>query len=384
MNRMPVSAAAIPLIRPWLGGNEQTYLAEVLQRGQLAGGGPFGARCSERLAALTGARAVLLTGSATHAMELACLVSDLQPGDEVIMPSFTFASTANAVALRGAVPVFVDIREDTLNLDERLVEAAITSRTRMLLPVHYAGVACDMAALCKTAARHGLVVLEDAAHAIGAAWRGRPLGSIGNFGAFSFHHTKNLAVGEAGALLLNDPQYLDRAEIAWEKGTTRRKFARGEIDKYTWVDLGSSWLVGELVAAVLLAQLEALDTVTRLRCEAWQRYHDGFAPLERSGRVRRPVVPADCAHNGHIYFLLCRDPAERERLIADLAAQRITAAFHYIPLHSSPAGLRFGRTSGGMQVTDQLSARLVRLPLYAGITEAECARVIAAVEDSLG
>jgi dTDP-4-amino-4,6-dideoxygalactose transaminase len=375
---------SIPFVRPWLSGREHVYLTEALAGGQLGGDGPFGRRCAEQIARHVGAARVLMTGSATHAMEMAFLALDLAPGDEVIMPSFTFASTANAVALRGGVPVFVDIRPDTLNLDERLVEQAVTGRTRALLPVHYAGIGCAMDVLMDIAARRGLAVVEDAAHAIGATWRGRALGGIGALGALSFHQTKNLSAGEGGALLINDPALVERAEIIWEKGTNRRQFARGEVDRYTWVDLGSSYLASELVTAVLLAQLEAMDTITRLRLDAWQLYQDAFAALEQAGRICRPAVPADCVHNGHIYYLLCEDEAARSRLIASLKARGISAVFHYVPLHSSPAGRRLGRTPFPLQVTENQAARLVRLPIYAGITEAECQAVIGAVTESLG
>jgi dTDP-4-amino-4,6-dideoxygalactose transaminase len=375
---------SIPFVRPWLSGRELVYVNEALAGGQLGGDGPFGRRCAEQIARQVGSARVLITGSATHAMEMAFLALDLAPGDEVIMPSFTFASTANAVALRGAVPVFVDIRPDTLNLDERLVEQAVTDRTRALLPVHYAGIGCVMDVLMDIAARHGLAVVEDAAHAIGATWQGRALGGIGALGALSFHQTKNLSAGEGGALLINDPALVERAEIVWEKGTNRRQFARGEVDRYTWIDLGSSYLASELVTAVLLAQLEALDTITRLRLDAWRLYDEAFAPLERAGRVHRPVVPADCAHNGHIYYLLCEDEVARNRLIASLKSRGISAVFHYVPLHSSPAGQRLGRTPFPLGVTETQAARLVRLPIYAGITEVECHVVIRAVTESLG
>ena len=369
----------IPFTRPYRTGREAAYLQEALASGQLAGNGAFGQRCSRALETLTGSARVFLTGSGTHALEMAFLLLDLKPGDEVIMPSFTFASCANAVALRGGVPVFVDIREDTLNIDEAQIEAAITKRTRAILPMHYAGVACEMAAITAIAQRHNLVVVEDAAHAIGAAWRGKPLGSIGALGAFSFHQTKNLSVGEAGALLVNDPNLVERAEIAWEKGTDRLRFARGTVDKYRWVDLGSSWLASELVAAPLLAQIEALDAITERRRALWQRYHEGFETTERAGVLQRPAVPADCHHNGHIYYLLLRDENARDELRQRLAGRDISAVFHYVPLHSSPAGLKHGRASGSLAVTDRQAARLLRLPLYVGLSDADCQRVIETV-----
>jgi dTDP-4-amino-4,6-dideoxygalactose transaminase len=374
----------IPFTRSYRTGREATYLQEALASGQLAGNGALGKRCSQALEALTGSRRVFLTGSGTHALEMAFLLLDIGPGDEVIMPSFTFASCANAVALRGGVPVFVDIREDTLNIDETRIEAAITSRTRAILPMHYAGIACEMAAITAIAHRHGLVVIEDAAHAIGASWHGKPLGSIGALGAFSFHQTKNLSVGEAGALLVNDPALVERAEIAWEKGTDRLRFARGEVDKYRWVALGSSWLASELVAAPLLAQIEDLASITQRRCTLWQRYHTGFEAAERAGLLQRPSVPAECRHNGHIYYLLLRDERARDALKQSLAERDISAVFHYVPLHSSPAGIRYGRTNGTLSVTDRQSARLLRLPLYVGLSDAECDRVIEAVLQAVG
>jgi dTDP-4-amino-4,6-dideoxygalactose transaminase len=369
----------IPFTRSYQTGREAAYLQEALAGGQLAGNGAFGQRCSRALETLTGSARIFLTGSGTHALEMAFLLLDLQPGDEVIMPSFTFASCANAVALRGGVPVFIDIRPDTLNIDAARIEAAITPRTRAILPMHYAGISCEMAAIVEIAQRRGLVVVEDAAHAIGASGHGKPLGSIGALGAFSFHQTKNLSVGEAGALLVNDPALVERAEIAWEKGTDRLRFARGEVDKYRWVDLGSSWLASELVAAPLLAQIEALDTITERRRTLWQRYHEGFEAAERAGHLSRPTVPAGCRHNGHIYYLMLRDERARDALKQRLAEQDISAVFHYVPLHSSPAGLRHGRASGSLAVTDSQAARLLRLPLYVGLSDAECDRVIDAV-----
>lgn len=369
----------IPFTRSYRTGREAAYLQEALASGQLAGNGAFGQRCSRALEILTGSARVFLTGSGTHALEMAFLLLDLKPGDEVIMPSFTFASCANAVALRGGVPVFVDIRADTLNIDETRIEVAITPRTRAILPMHYAGIACEMAAITAIAHRHGIVVIEDAAHAIGARWHGKPLGSIGALGAFSFHQTKNLSVGEAGALLVNDPALVERAEIAWEKGTDRLRFARGEVAKYRWVALGSSWLASELVAAPLLAQIEELAAITERRRALWQRYNAGFESAERGGLLQRPAVPAASEHNGHIYYLLLRDEAARDALKQHLADRDISAVFHYVPLHSSPAGLRHGRAHGTLAVTDRQAARLLRLPLYVGLSDAECDRVIDAV-----
>jgi dTDP-4-amino-4,6-dideoxygalactose transaminase len=318
----------------------------------------------------------LLTTSCTSALEMAMLLLDLQPGDEVIMPSYTFTSTANAVVLRRAVPVFVDVRPDTLNIDEELIERAITPRTRAICVVHYAGVGCEMDRINAIAAAHGLPVVEDAAQALFASWRGRPLGTFGTFAAFSFHATKNIIAGEGGALVVNDPTRLERAEIAWEKGTDRMRFQRGEVSKYRWVDVGSSFVPSELNAAFLLAQLECGEAATLRRLGLWHRYHDAFADLEAAGRLMRPSPPPHCEHNGHIYFLLAPDAETRDRWLAGFASEAIGAVVHYVPLHSSPAGLRFGRTDGPLPVTDDISSRLVRLPLHLHLDEADQDRVI--------
>ncbi|MEX0807184.1 MAG: dTDP-4-amino-4,6-dideoxygalactose transaminase [Dongiaceae bacterium] len=378
-----MAAKSIPFTRPSLSGNEIRYITEALQAGQLAGNGVFGQRCATLLRDLTGADLALVTGSGTHALEMAFLILGLEPGDEVIMPSFTFASTANAVALRGGVPVFVDIREDTLNLDEGRIEAAITARTRALLPVHYAGVACAMDRIEAIAERHRLDIVEDAAHAIGATWQSRPLGGLGRIGAFSFHQTKNLSAGEAGALLINDPALIDRAEIVWEKGTTRLRFGRGEIGRYEWAELGSSYLASELVAAMLLAQLEAMAAITASRQRVWERYHAAFEPLERTGRLHRPVIPPGCGHNAHIYYLLAEDAAERDRIIRFLGERGIRAVFHYVPLHESEAGRRYGRAAAPLPVTERQAARLLRLPIYPDLDTDDTDRVIDAVAAAL-
>jgi dTDP-4-amino-4,6-dideoxygalactose transaminase len=311
----------------------------------------------------------LLTQSCTAALEMAALLLDLQPGDEIIMPSFTFVSTANAFVLRGAVPVFVDIRQDTLNIDERLVEGAITPRTKAICVVHYAGVSCEMDPIMEIAARHGIAVIEDAAQGIFSRYNGRPLGSIGQFGALSFHETKNVISGEGGALLVNDPAGVERAEIIREKGTNRSKFFRGQVDKYTWVDVGSSYLPGEIIAAFLAAQFEEAEAITQRRLALWDRYHAWAEPYERAGRLRRPIVPANCTHNAHMYYLLLDDLADRTHFIESLKAKDIGAVFHYIPLHSSPAGMKYGRADGALPVTDDISDRLVRMPLWCGLEE---------------
>ncbi|HWY61208.1 MAG TPA: dTDP-4-amino-4,6-dideoxygalactose transaminase [Rhizomicrobium sp.] len=353
----------IPFQRPFLTGREGDYVAEVLASGKLSGNGPMTQYCHDWLERNVGCAKALLTQSCTSALEMAAIIADIAAGDEVIMPSYTFATSASAFVMRGAIPVFVDIRQDTLNLDESLVEAAITSRTRAIVAVHYAGVGCDMAALKDIAERHGLLLIEDAAQGILARYQDKPLGSIGHMGAYSFHETKNIVSGEGGALLINDANLIARAEIAWEKGTNRSQFIRGQVDKYTWIDLGSSYLPSEITGAVLRAQLEGADAITTERLRLWQRYYDAFEGLEREKRLCRQVVPQDCAHNGHIFYVLLNTANERNRVLRVLNAAGIGATFHYIPLHSSPAGQRFGRSSGTMTRTDDLAARLLRLPM---------------------
>jgi len=372
----------IPFNRPFLTGNESTYIAEAHLAGQLAGNGRFSKLCGQWLEARIGSHRALITHSCTAALEMAALLSGVGAGDEVIMPSFTFVSTANAFALRGAVPVFVDIRPDTLNIDEEKIEAAITSRTKAIVPVHYAGVACEMDVIMDVANRYGLIVIEDAAQGLMAEFRGRPLGSIGHMAALSFHETKNIISGEGGALLINDPSFADRAEIIWEKGTNRSQFFRGQVDKYTWVDLGSSYLPGEIVAAFLWAQMEAADMITARRLAIWSRYHDGLGPLEDSGRIRRPIVPGDVRHNAHMYYLLLAGLEERTSFIERLRSRGMQAVFHYVPLHSSPFGSSVGRLGGPMDHTVAASERLVRLPFWLGLEDRQddvIREVIAAV-----
>jgi dTDP-4-amino-4,6-dideoxygalactose transaminase len=357
----------IPFNRPYLVGRELDNIGQAHALGQLSGDGSFTRSCHAWLERRLGTRKALLTHSCTAALEMAAILLDLQPGDEVIMPSFTFVSTANAFVLRGAVPVFVDIRPDTLNIDEALIEQAITARTRAICVVHYAGVACEMDAIMAIAARHGLRVVEDAAQAILSLYKGRPLGSMGDLAALSFHETKNVISGEGGALLINDPALIERAEIIREKGTNRSRFFRGQVDKYTWVDLGSSYLPSELIAAFLAAQLAEADQITSQRLAIWDRYHRWAAPLEAAGLLRRPVIPADCTHNAHMYFLLLHGLEARTRFIEAMKAADIGTVFHYIPLHSSPGGRRYGRTSGTLAHTDAASDGLVRLPLWIGL-----------------
>jgi dTDP-4-amino-4,6-dideoxygalactose transaminase len=372
----------IPFNRPYTVGTETAYISEAVQNGHLSGNGPFSDRCSRRLKEMTGATGVLLTPSCTAALEMIAMLAEVGPGDEVIMPSFTFVTTATAFVLRGAVPVFVDIRPDTLNLDERLVEAAITERTRAIMAVHYAGVGCAMEELADIARRHDLLLLEDAAQGVMATQAGRPLGGIGDLSALSFHETKNVTCGEGGALLVNDERWLQRAEILHEKGTNRQRFFRGQVDKYTWVDIGSSYVLSDLNAAFLWAQLERAEEITQMRLAVWQRYDEAFAELEASGWVRRPVIPDDCRHNAHMYYLLMESQEERARLIAHLAEQQIQAVFHYIPLHTAPAGLTHGRPAAPLPVTQDTSDRLVRLPLFPDLDDTMLDRIIDGVLDA--
>jgi dTDP-4-amino-4,6-dideoxygalactose transaminase len=370
-----MSEGRIPFNKPYMCGTESQYIADALSSGCLGGDGPFTARCHDWLEQRTGSRRALLTHSCTAALEMSALLAGIQPGDEVIMPSFTFVSSANAFVLRGGVPVFVDIREDTLNIDESLIEAAITPRTRAIVLIHYAGVACEMDAIAGIAARHGLMLVEDAAMGFMASYKGRMLGTLGHLGAYSFHETKNIICGEGGALLVNDPALVGRAEIIREKGTDRSRFLRGKVAKYTWQDIGSSFLPGELTAAFLMAQLEAADNITRVRIDAWNRYHERLSAAEAGGLLRRPVVPHECAHNGHMYYVLLPADVDRKEVIDALKHLRIDVVFHYVPLHDSPAGKRYGRVQGRLVNTESLSQRLLRLPLWVGITEAQQDRV---------
>lgn len=363
-----MSIGKIPFNKPYMTGKELYYIAEAKFGNMLAGDGPFTKRCHEWLEQRTGCSKALLTHSCTAALEMAALLLDIQPGDEVIMPSFTFVSTANAFVLRGGVPVFVDIREDTLNLDERLIEAAITPRTRAIVPVHYAGVACEMDAIMAIARRHGLKVVEDAAQGVMSSYKGRALGSIGDLGAYSFHETKNVISGEGGALLVNEPELALRAEIIREKGTDRSRFFRGEVDKYTWQEVGSSFLPGELIAAFLWAQLEEAERITKDRLASWARYHELFEPLEAKGILCRPIIPDGCQHNAHMYYVLLAAGIDRQGVLDELKRNGIYSVFHYVQLHSSPAGRRFGRVHGSLEITARQSERLIRLPLWVGIS----------------
>jgi dTDP-4-amino-4,6-dideoxygalactose transaminase len=366
----------IPFNRPRLVGNEHAYIDQALMSGKLSGNGPFARRCAEDLERRLDATRVLITPSCTAALEMAGILANLGPGDEVIVPTFTFVSAANAIALWGAVPVFVDSRPDTLNVDPSAVARAITPRTKAIIVVHYGGVACEMEQLRALADEHGLTLIEDAAHSLPGMWNGRPLGSIGHLSTFSFHETKNVHCGEGGALAINDPEMVARAEIVQEKGTDRSRFFRGEVDKYTWQDIGSSYLLSEVCAAFLWAQLEQLEEITDERRAVWSRYHEAFEPLEEAGILRRPVVPDGCEHSGHLYYLLMRTEAERDEMIARLGEDGVRSVFHYVPLHDSPAGSRFGRVSGSMSVAESASSRLLRLPLWSGIEEEAVDRVI--------
>ena len=370
MKHAALPSLQIPFNKPSLVGRELEYITDALNRAQLSGDGHYTALCNAMLTRQTGSHAALITHSCTAALEMAAILCDLAPGDEVIMPSYTFVSTANAVVLRGAVPVFVDIHPETLNIDPEEVAAAVTEKTRAIIAVHYAGFPADMDALADIASAHDLMLIEDAAQALGSTYKGRPAGSLGDMAAFSFHETKNIISGEGGALTLNRPDLLERAEIIREKGTNRSNFRRGAVDKYTWVDIGSSFLPGALVAAFLFAQLEQSDAVNARRTALFQRYEDAFADLAAAGRVTLPHQPKDTVGNGHMFYLLLRDEADRDRFIQALRIAGINAPFHYVPLHSAPAGRVHGRSYNGMTVTNDIAARLVRLPMYFSLPEA--------------
>jgi dTDP-4-amino-4,6-dideoxygalactose transaminase len=357
----------IPFNRPPLGGHELQYITEALETGSLCGNGPFSQRCAARIQSDLGTPLALLTHSCTAALEMAAMLCDIGPGDEVILPSFTFVSTANAIALRGATPVFVDVDPLTLNVDPSAVADAVTPRTRAIFAVHYAGVPADMDALASIARDHDLVLVEDAAQAYGSTYKGRPCGTLGDLAAFSFHETKNFGSGEGGALTVNRAAFKDRAEILWEKGTNRRQFLEGLVDKYTWVDIGSSFLPGELIAAFLLAQLEAASDINARRLAIHARYAEAFADFAEEGSVTLPYCPEGSTHNGHMFYLILPTNEHRRAFIGHMRDAGIVTPFHYVPLHSAPAGLRLGRTSGSLAITDELSSRLVRLPLFADL-----------------
>jgi len=374
----------IPFNVPPCTGNEMKYIEEAIASHKICGDGAFTRRCNEWMEKRFHAHKVLLTTSGTTALDMASLLCDLKPGDEVILPSFTFSSSATAFAIYGAKLVFVDVRPDTMNIDETKIEAGITDRTRVILAMHYAGVACEMDAIMEIARRHNLLVVEDAAQGVMSTYKGKALGTIGDFGCYSFHETKNYSMGEGGAVLVNNPAYVERAEILREKGTNRSKFYRGQVDKYTWVDIGDSFLPSELNAAYLWAQLEMADEINNDRLASWHRYWDAFQDLAAAGRVTLPSIPADCVHNAHMFYIKCKDLAERTALISFLKERDILAVFHYVPLHSAPAGQRFGRFHGEDKYTTAESDRLVRLPLYYKLTIEDQDCVIKAVRDFYG
>jgi dTDP-4-amino-4,6-dideoxygalactose transaminase len=373
----------IPFNRPYVIGTEMGYIAQCLAEAKLSGDGRFTQLCHKLIQERFGAPHVLLTTSCTSALEMTALLCDLEPGDEVILPSFTFVSTANAFVLRGAKPVFVDIRRDTLNIDERLIEQAVTPRTRVIAPVHYAGVACEMDVINEIAARRSLRVVEDAAQAVGATYKGEFLGTLGDFAAYSFHETKNFVCGEGGAFLAASRRDFERAEIVREKGTNRSQFFRGQVDKYTWVDVGSSYLPSEILAAFLYAQLEHMPEIAGRRRYIYERYRTGLAPLADRGLLTLPIVPADCASNHHLFHILLADLDTRTALLDHLKRAGILATFHYVPLHTSPVGVRFGYRAGMLPVTEALSDRLVRLPFYAGMSEEDISTVVGEIEKFL-
>lgn len=366
----------IPFNKPFIAGKELYYIAQAVTMGNIAADGYFTKVCSHFLEERFGIKKVLMVPSGTAALELAAMLCDLRPGDEVIMPSYTFVSTASAFVRVGARPVFVDIRPDTLNIDETKIESAITERTRVIVPVHYAGVSCEMDTIMEIARRYNLLVVEDAAQGVNAFYKGRALGSIGHLGCYSFHETKNYICGEGGALCINDERFIERAEILRDKGTNRQKFFRGEVDKYTWVDLGSSYVMAEILAAFLWGQLECLEQITNRRREIYEFYEERLKPLEDAGHLRLPRIPPECQSNYHLFYILARDAQERDELLSYLKQNGIHAVFHYVPLHTSPMGYKFGYRQGDLPITEDLAARLVRLPMFYELTKAEQGRVI--------
>lgn len=369
-------AANIPFNKPFIVGKELYNIAQaVIVGSQLSGNGEYTQKCQQWIEDRFKIRKALLTHSCTGALEMAAILCDISPGDEIIMPSFTFVSTANAFVLRGGVPVFVDIRSDTLNIDENLIQKAITPKTKAIVPVHYAGAPCNMNAIQQVALEHDLFVVEDAAQGFSSTYENQPLGSIGHLGCLSFHETKNIICGEGGALLINDDRLIKRAEIIWEKGTNRKQFLRKECDKYTWVDIGSSFLPGEMTAAFLYAQLEQSEKIISNRQKTHQTYHRLLAPLEAKGSIRLPDKKNNYSSNGHIFYIMTKTLKERTDLIDTLAQDKIHSVFHYVPLHSSPAGKKLGRATCDMRITNQVADRILRLPLYYGMREKEVARV---------
>lgn len=372
---------SIPFNKAGLVGREQEYIAQAIERGHISGNGYFSRRCHDLLKRELGVHKALLTTSCTDALEMAALLLNVQPGDEVIVPSFTFVSTINAFVLHGARPVFVDVRPDTLNLDETKLEAAITPRTRAIVPVHYAGVGCEMEAILEIARHHGVAVVEDNAHGLFASYRGRLLGTMGCLATQSFHETKNFTCGEGGALLINDPQYSERADIIWEKGTNRNQFFRGQVDKYTWVDVGSSYLMADTQAAFLYAQLEARELIQAKRQRVWEYYNARLSRWAHDNGVRLPIVPPHCTQSYHMFYLLLPSLQERQGLIDYLKAHDVLSVFHYLPLHLSDMGRRFGGRPGDCPVTEDASDRLLRLPFYNDLTESDQERIVALIQE---
>lgn len=370
----------IPFNKPFIAGKELYYIAQAVASGCIAGDGNFTQQCARLLEDRFGIHKVLLTPSCTAALEMAAILCDVGPGDEVIMPSYTFVSTANAFVRLGARPVFVDIRPDTLNIDDSLIEAAITPKTKVICPVHYAGVGCEMDRIMTIARKHNLRVVEDAAQGVNARYNGAPLGAIGDLGTYSFHETKNFICGEGGALCLNSPEMVERAEIIRDKGANRKQFLQGLVDKYTWVDIGSSYVPSEICSAFLYAQLEMMDAINERRRKHYQFYRRHLKPLEADGLLRLPRIPEECESNSHLFWIILADTAIRDALMAHLKAQAIHSVFHYVPLHSSPVGRTFGYSEGDLPVTEQLSGSLLRLPLFYEVTEEEQLRVVRAIQ----
>ena len=373
----------IPFNKPFIAGKELYYIAQAVTMGNLAGDGYFTQQCSRLFEQRFGIHKVLMTPSCTAALEMAAILCDFGPGDEVILPSYTFVSAANALVRVGAKPVFVDVRQDTLNIDENLIEAAITNKTKAIFPVHYAGIACEMDRIMAIASKHKLLVIEDAAQGVGAYYNGRALGSIGHLGTYSFHETKNYICGEGGALCINDPQFIKRAEIIRDKGTNRGQFFRGEVDKYTWVDIGSSYVPSEIACAFLYAQLEMMDAIAERRETIYKQYRKLLKPLEAEGFLSLPHIPEDCESNYHMFYILLPDMETRDALMAHLKECNIGSVFHYIPLHSSPMGRTFGYREGDLPLTEQLSGRLLRLPFYYEMTEEEQVYVVKRIVEGL-
>ncbi len=373
----------IPFNKPFIIGKELEYITQAVELGHLSGDGPFTKKCHAWMEEAFGANKVLLTHSCTAALEMAAILADIQPGDEVIMPSYTFVSTANAFVLRGAVPVWCDVREDTLNIDEAKIEELITPKTKAIVPVHYAGVGCEMDTIMEIAERHNLLVIEDAAQAMNATYKDRYLGTIGHLGAYSFHETKNFISGEGGALVVNDERFAERAEIIREKGTNRSQFFRGQVDKYTWVDCGSSFLPSELVAAFLYAQLEEADKINEKRLSIWNAYYKSLKPLADAGKLRLPVIPSECEHNAHMFYIVLPTAEQRDALIASLREQEIASVFHYIPLHTAPMGKQVQPVVPSLPVTEAIAPRLLRLPMFYDLTKAQVRNVCEKIEEML-